>query len=385
MRLRIPMPILLLTTITWVTSPSTAADFHKPDIETTEDFQRWLVGTVWTNQATSSIRIYQEDVMTRKGGRKPFPFKVVERRRVEVTSPRTTLVFEFDEDYQAYTSSYRRQRFEFLERRKPAPQPTPSSTPEPPSGNSDPPALDVETQGDTMKPTAVRGGRPAQKAAEASGKPLDLRLIDFCIRAALIGIPLLVVATFVGLLALGPKIWAEQVQKHGLKRFIMPRIEGALSAGLMASGIFLLVASPLIYNKAKAMKSRPRTEGRIQSASVEETGGTQSSGTRSYYPVVRYGYFVDGRFFAEEARISVSQVGSFEFRDAKAWVGSHPLGSTIPVFYNPTHPAESVLEIGAYGNGLLHLVVGCVLMLFSVPLFRGMREALKALNAPTAP
>ena len=311
MRLRISMPILLLMTITYVTSPTMAADFEIPYIETTEDFQRWLVGTVWTNQATSSIRIYQEDVMTRSGGRKSFPFKVVERRRVEVTSPRTTLVFEFDEDYQAYTNSYRRQRFEFLERREPAIQPPHASTSLLPRDESDPPSLDVEPEGNTTTPTAVPSGNFTQKAVEASGKPLDLRLIEFCMRAALIGIPLLVVAAIVGLLALGPKIRAEQVQKHGLNRFIIPRIEGALSAGCMASGIFLLAASPLIYNKAKAMKTWPRTEGRIQSAAVEETGRNPSTGMRSYYAAVRYGYFVDGRFFTEEALIHASHGGSF--------------------------------------------------------------------------
>ncbi|MBI5952380.1 MAG: DUF3592 domain-containing protein [Chloroflexi bacterium] len=82
--------------------------------------------------------------------------------------------------------------------------------------------------------------------------------------------------------------------------------------------------------------------GTIMMSSVQSS---YSSGSYSTYPVVVYQYEVHGqrhqsqRIKAGEQFLNVRISGQ-----AEATVQKYPIGSTVTVYYNPSNPAESVLE-----------------------------------------
>ena len=90
----------------------------------------------------------------------------------------------------------------------------------------------------------------------------------------------------------------------------------------------------------------PTTTGRVRYSLARTTG-------QNYRTQLWYEYHVDGvRYVAEEYRIGGS---STPFKDtARAVAARYPVGRIVKVYYNPSNPAEAVLEPGPwYGNFII--------------------------------
>ncbi|CAG1015949.1 hypothetical protein ANAEL_05413 [Anaerolineales bacterium] len=82
--------------------------------------------------------------------------------------------------------------------------------------------------------------------------------------------------------------------------------------------------------------------GTIMMSSVQSS---YSSGSHSTYPVVVYQYEVRGQRYQSQRIKAGEQFLNVRISgQAEATVQKYPIGSTVTVYYNPSNPAESVLE-----------------------------------------
>ena len=142
--------------------------------------------------------------------------------------------------------------------------------------------------------------------------------------------------------------------------------------------VFALVGFGFIYlwyrdvRKARASRSWPVTTGRVLTSKVESQKGRMKGSTTTltvYNPLVVYEYTVN------EVRYQSQQIGvgdSFkagEREDAKHKIAPYPVGASVQVFYDPTHPQQAVLEhnvnsgVGLVVLGGLILVIVALLLL----------------------
>jgi hypothetical protein len=79
-----------------------------------------------------------------------------------------------------------------------------------------------------------------------------------------------------------------------------------------------------------------------QHSSLDANGFSTTS--TAYTPKVVYNYMVNGRAYSND-RVTVGAWAVSRSQDtAEATVHRFPPGATVPVFYNPTNPADSALE-----------------------------------------
>jgi hypothetical protein len=84
------------------------------------------------------------------------------------------------------------------------------------------------------------------------------------------------------------------------------------------------------------------TTGTIMMSSVQSS---YSGGSHSTYPVVVYQYEVHGQRYQSQRIKAGEQFLNVRISgQAEAAVQKYPIGSTVTVYYNPSNPAESVLE-----------------------------------------
>lgn len=109
-------------------------------------------------------------------------------------------------------------------------------------------------------------------------------------------------------------------------------------AVLILGGVFGYI---LWRNKtaAAAAGSWPSVEGRITASTV--TTRTEDGQTQ-HWPHVAYAYTVGGKDHAgTRVRFGLAREG---LAQAKALCARYPVGSRVPVFYDPADPSRSVLE-----------------------------------------
>lgn len=141
---------------------------------------------------------------------------------------------------------------------------------------------------------------------------------------------------------------------------------GLFALGLGAIGVALIVLYLRNKQKAQASTTWPSTEGRItgHKIRVDEVGDDDSSRV-SYVPEVHYEYPVEGSLH-QGKRISFGSEPSFPSRKkAEDFLESYPVGSTIPVYYNPEKPQEAVLS-QTMRKMAASLIVGIVLIVLGV-------------------
>ena len=81
----------------------------------------------------------------------------------------------------------------------------------------------------------------------------------------------------------------------------------------------------------------------------------------TYEAVVTYSYSVDG-VDHEGDRISIGAAGSGDPELAEAIRGRYPVGGEVPVHYDPSDPASSVLEPGVHGSTYILAIIGVVFL-----------------------
>jgi len=149
---------------------------------------------------------------------------------------------------------------------------------------------------------------------------------------------------------------------------------------IFAAGILGIVVLGFALRAARGWRqvggSRhwPSTTGRVLAASVEASRRVGRSGV-SFYPAVMYEYYVDGQRYVGNRISFGTRMGT----GVRSWVESqverYPAGSEVEVFYNPTNPADAVLEHGApgsWGNLLVVVILVGALIVFLAS-FLGLR------------
>lgn len=120
--------------------------------------------------------------------------------------------------------------------------------------------------------------------------------------------------------------------------------------------IFILVASPFVIfacymlwvglsskSKAQRAKSWPTADGIVLESQVKQEIRHTSQGDRFYYePHVLYEYEVQGKRI-QGKRIHLNYAQGVSEKAAKKMVAQYPVGSRVPIYYNPSHPEEAVL------------------------------------------
>ncbi len=117
------------------------------------------------------------------------------------------------------------------------------------------------------------------------------------------------------------------------------------------SGMTLLFDNEMVVAAVKQhwAKYFAVTEGRIISSDVTIVSGEEGDSERLN---VEYSYRVEGREY-RASRYSYDKFSPFPgCCGASNFAGSHPAGTSLPVFYNPRNPGEAVLTTGLTGQHL---------------------------------
>ena len=141
--------------------------------------------------------------------------------------------------------------------------------------------------------------------------------------------------------------WRELMQ---LPRLIRPyrkstppsELPKGLPIGIIALGVTVLFFGAVPIFRSQQARSWPVAEGRITSSRVHDFVG--SRGGRQYSPKIEYLYSPDGLRHYRGTRITFGDYASSTRNDAESILSRYPVGSRVPVFYDPRCPRVSVLE-----------------------------------------
>ncbi len=151
-------------------------------------------------------------------------------------------------------------------------------------------------------------------------------------------------------------------------------------------GVFAIYAGRKGVKQADASQGWPATTGTVTEARVTYSTQTDTDGdsSDSYFPQVSYTYQALGQEYAGH-KISFGFAKAHNSRrQAENELARYPLGSQVTVYYNPSNPAEAVLERKA-GGTVIATVLGVAFILLGLciacPLiFSGLAAAVGALT-----
>lgn len=109
------------------------------------------------------------------------------------------------------------------------------------------------------------------------------------------------------------------------------------AALFLAFGAIALYLAFRVSGDIKRGRAWPTTPGKVLERRVGEPMGTRN---RSFIPVVKYSYTVDGKAYTNDQVYLIKRSGGMHDRMQKL-VDSFP--DPVPVHYNPANPAESYL------------------------------------------
>jgi len=131
--------------------------------------------------------------------------------------------------------------------------------------------------------------------------------------------------------------------------------------GVLFAIVGLLQLGWCLLNSFHALSTGhwPIASGVVKTSVVQVT---KSGSKTSYWPRISYEYSVDGSTFSN------SRIWYFDFADlpdrAKQIVDSHPVGTRVKVYYDATHPDQSLLIPGLswYSYAWLGLSLSAILI-----------------------
>jgi hypothetical protein len=120
---------------------------------------------------------------------------------------------------------------------------------------------------------------------------------------------------------------------------------------MFCTGGVLIIAAVRNLQRGFARRRWPQTQGRIVRAFV--LVHTDSGEGDSYTPQVEYEYAIDAKTYRSSRR-RFGQIGSWGRAQAERTIAPYQPGSSVPVYFNPSKPAEAVLATGtSWGNFLI--------------------------------
>jgi hypothetical protein len=140
-----------------------------------------------------------------------------------------------------------------------------------------------------------------------------------------------------------------------------------IGAALIIAGCASLVWSATTIQKAGVTSTWPRTTGAVERSELTEEW--HAKGGRTYTPHVIYRYQIDGIVYRGHVIQTGSEGLSYARDIADGIVARYGTGRVVDVFYDPSDPADAVLERGfdlrsqalfIFFFGLIPLLVGAV-------------------------
>ena len=112
---------------------------------------------------------------------------------------------------------------------------------------------------------------------------------------------------------------------------------------LIVVGVVLLVGAGALYYMARTSKRWSQADGRIVSASINETVGESTS--RGYRVFVRYEYDVGGRVLkGDRIQFGDSLFGWHPASSREPYRLGFKPGQAVTVYYDPAHPERCTLS-----------------------------------------
>jgi Protein of unknown function (DUF3592) len=114
---------------------------------------------------------------------------------------------------------------------------------------------------------------------------------------------------------------------------------GMITLLIGAIGVVLLVAGFLLARSPGKSNHWPTTTGQILASTINYR--RRSGGGHSPYPLVMYVYQVEGKQYQSQRIYFGGQIGGSAMTGV---VKKYPVGTQVPVYYNPQNPVDAVLE-----------------------------------------
>lgn len=127
------------------------------------------------------------------------------------------------------------------------------------------------------------------------------------------------------------------------------------AAAAFTAGATLVGLSLWLRTRSNQCRHWPSVPGQILESHVDD------SQLEAMKPVVRYRYQVDGKAYVG-FRVAYSGYGSSR-RAMDNLIRPYPVGSQVPVYYNPQNPAVAVLDIAARSDWAYWLLFGIAFLL----------------------
>jgi hypothetical protein len=125
-------------------------------------------------------------------------------------------------------------------------------------------------------------------------------------------------------------------------------------------GFFVLLKAIRNRRTAEAATQWPTADGTVISAAVVKRVSKSGDGFDHFVPQIRYAYEVNGiRRQTDVIRVGLSDMGYREEKKAREHIALYPVGTAIPVRYDPRNPEHAVLETGQIGLART-MLAGCI-------------------------
>ena len=129
-----------------------------------------------------------------------------------------------------------------------------------------------------------------------------------------------------------------------------------LTVGIIVFVLFILNAIFLtiiffMRRRMAVVSQWPSTMGTVQMSTIDRRS---TSDGYTDYPVVQYGYQVNGQTYQSLKLAPGPEVGG---TGARKVVAKYPAGAQVMVFYNPQNPSDAVLERKAPAQWLMWLLL----------------------------
>ncbi len=111
----------------------------------------------------------------------------------------------------------------------------------------------------------------------------------------------------------------------------------ALLFGAIGAGV--AIAARVTKERVKRSQLWPSVSGSVTKSYLRSS---QSSCQSGYAPELEYTYWVDRQYVGRRIDLWLERHQSHA--EAEEYCASHPVGSEVEVFYNPTDPSDSCLE-----------------------------------------
>ncbi|MGC9350342.1 MAG: DUF3592 domain-containing protein, partial [Anaerolineae bacterium] len=140
-----------------------------------------------------------------------------------------------------------------------------------------------------------------------------------------------------------------------------------LGSGAFILGLAYIIWISVVKHRSQGTPNWPKVTGTIVRARVYAFEHETPQGIkRTYTPLVSYTYEAGGQVYTAVERnvLPYYQATHDKLQTAEDVVAQYPVGSEVPIYYNPANPKQSLLELPkpAAHNAVLYFGLANALM-----------------------